>query len=99
MIDRPVRFEIERPVDFRFTDVRNGGALHGSTINISSNGVLIRTDQKIGLGRKMEVIIRMAKLTPDSTEVDLRLLGVSVRSGDGFVAVQIRKHQILRAPE
>jgi hypothetical protein len=96
MIQRPLRFAIERPVDFRFTDVRGGPRLQGRTVNISSTGVLMRTDQRIGVGRKLELIIRMARLTPDGPEVDLRLLGMAVRSGDGWVAVQARKHQILK---
>ncbi len=98
MIQRPLRFAIERPVEYRFTDVRGGPRLMGRTINISSTGVLMRTDQKIGVGRKLELIIRMAKLTPDSAEVDLRLTGMAVRSGEGWVAVQARKHQILKRP-
>ena len=98
MIQRPTRFAIERPVDYRFTDVRGGPRLQGRTINISSTGVLMRTDQRIGVGRKVELIIRMAKLTPDSADIDLRLLGMTVRSGDGWVAVQARKSQLLKRP-
>lgn len=64
-------------------------------MNISSGGVLIATGQKIGVGRKVEIFVRMAKLSPESMEVDLRLLGMTVRSGDGWVAVQVKKHQIL----
>jgi hypothetical protein len=99
MVDRPVRFEIDRPAEFRFTDSRGSAPQQGRTVNVSSSGVLLRTNQPVGLGRKMEVIVRMAKLLPDGPEVDLRLLGVSVRSGEGWVAVQVRKHQILRGSE
>jgi len=95
MTERPVRFEIERPLDFRFTDARSGARYQGRTVNISTNGVLFRTDTKVGLGRKMEIFVRMAKLSPDAVEVDLRLLGMSVRTGDGWAAVQVRKCQIL----
>jgi len=95
MVDRALRFGIQRPVEFRFTDVRGAPRHQGRTVNISSTGVLFETDQKIGVGRKLEIIVRMAKLTPESMEVDLRLLGMSVRSGEGWVAVQVKKHQIL----
>jgi len=98
MTQRPVRFEIERPLDFRFTDIRGGVRHAGRTVNISSNGILFRTDQRIGLGRKMEILVRVAKLTPESLEVDLRLLGMAVRSGEGWAAVQVRKRQILPHP-
>ena len=99
MIDRPVRFEIDRPVEFRFTDQRGAALQYGRTVNISSGGVLIRTDEKISVGRKMEATVRMAKLAPESAEVDLKLMGITVRCGEGWVAVQVRKHQILRASE
>jgi hypothetical protein len=99
MIDRPVRFEIDRPVEFRLTDQRGAVLQHGRTVNISSGGVLIRTDEKVGVGRKMEATVRMAKLAPEGAEVDLKLLGITIRSGEGWVALQVRKHQILRASE
>jgi hypothetical protein len=96
MTQRSFRFSIERPVEYRFTDTRGGPRLHGRTINISSTGVLFHTEEKIGVGRKVEVIVRMAQLAPNAPEIDLRLLGMTVRSGDGWVAVQARKYQILR---
>jgi hypothetical protein len=96
MIERPLRFAIERPVEYRFTDVRGAPRLTGRTINISSNGVLLRTEQRIGVGRRLELIIRMAQLEPGGPEVDLRLLGMTVRTGEGYVAVQSRKSQILK---
>lgn len=96
MTQRSFRFSIERPVEYRFTDTRGGPRLQGRTVNISSTGVLFRTEEKIGVGRKMEVIVRMAQLAPNAPEIDLRLLGIAVRSGDGWVAVQARKYQILR---
>lgn len=98
MIDRPPRFEIERPVEYRFTDARDATRFFGRTVNISSGGVLIQTDQSVGVGRKLEMTVRMAKLAPEAPEVDLRLLGVSVRSGQGWVAAQVRKHKILPRP-
>jgi hypothetical protein len=95
MTERALRFGIERPVQYRFTDVRGGPRLTGRTINISSTGVLMRTEQRIGVGRKMELIIDMARLEPDGPEISLRLLGTTVRNGEGFVAVQVRKSEIL----
>jgi len=95
MTERPLRFDIERPVEFRLTDVHGSPRLQGRTVNISSGGVLIKTDEKIGVGRKIEMLVRMAKLAPDSLEVDLLLRGLTVRSGQGWVAVHVKKRQIL----
>lgn len=94
MTDRPIRFEIERPVAFRLTDARGGPQFQGRTVNISSGGVLFRTEQMIGLGRRVEMVVRMAPSGEPGLEVDLRLLGRVVRSGPGWAAVQVRKHQI-----
>jgi hypothetical protein len=99
MIQRALRFAIERPVEYRFTDVRGGPRFKGRTINISSTGVLMQNEQRIGVGRRMELLIRMTPLAPGGPEFDLRLLGITVRSGEGFVAVQARKSQILKRAE
>ena len=98
MVDRPQRFDIERPVKFRLSDVRNAPSLSGRTVNISTGGVLIQTDHAIAPGRKVEMVVRMAKLAPDSPEIDLRLYGVTVRTGDGCFAAQIRKHHLQPRP-
>ena len=87
---------MECQVEYRFTDSRGGQRMQGRTVNISSTGVLLRTEERIGVGRKLELIVRMARLAPNGPEVDLLLLGMTVRSGDGWVAVQARKHQILK---
>jgi len=99
MMQRPHRFAIEQPVEFRFTDVRGCPSLTGRTINISSTGVLMHTDETIGVGRKLEVVVRMPPLTPECRPIDLRLLGMAVRSGEGWVAIHARKSQMLKKAE
>ncbi|MBI3667152.1 MAG: hypothetical protein HY236_13175 [Acidobacteria bacterium] len=99
MTDRPMRFAMERPVEFWFTDIRDPRRFRGRTLNISSGGVLVQTEEQIGVGRKIEMVVRMATLTPDNAPVDLRLLGRTVRSGQGWVAAQIKKYQILPHPQ
>lgn len=95
MVNRPRRFEIDRPVQLRLADVRDAPPMEGRTVNISTGGVLIQTDHQIGVGRKLEIVVRIDRLSPESTDVDLRLYGVSVRSGQGWVAAQVKKHQLL----
>ncbi len=92
---RPIRFEIERPVSFRLTDARGGPRFEGRTVNISSGGVLFKTAQAVGVGRRLEMLVRMAQSGEPGLDVDLRLLGRVVRSGPGWAAVQVQKHQIL----
>jgi hypothetical protein len=95
MNERPMRFEIDRPVDFRITDMRGTPTFQGRTVNISSGGVLFRTEQSIGVGRKVDMVIHMAEGDSESLEVNLRLLGRIVRSGPGWAAAQVGKHQLV----
>ena len=94
MVERPARFQIERPVEFRFADMRGAPPLQGRTVNISSGGVLFRTDQTVGVGRKIDMIVRMFQTDSDELKVDLRLFGRVIRSGPGWAAIQVKKHQI-----
>ena len=98
MTERPTRFEIERPVAFRFTDARGCPRFEGRTVNISSGGVLFKTQQMVGVGRRVEMMVRMAQPGESGLEVDLHLLGRVVRSGPGWAAIQVHKHQILPTP-
>lgn len=98
MNERPIRFEIERPVDFRLTDARSAPLLQGRTVNISSGGVLFRTEQTVGVGRKIELVVHMGDSASDTVDVNLRLLGRVVRSGPGWAAAQVGKHQLLPTP-
>lgn len=95
MTERATRFRIERPAEFRFTDTRNALRFIGRTVNISSGGVLFKTDHPLGIGRKIEMVIRRCEPVPGEVEVDLLLLGMVIRSGTGWAALQVRKHRIL----
>ena len=94
MTERPIRFEIERPVAFRLTDTRGSPRLQGRTVNISSGGVLFKTEQAVAVGRRVEMVVRMAQASESGLDVDLHLLGRVVRSGMGWAAVQVHKYQI-----
>lgn len=94
MTDRSIRFDIERAVDFRITDDRTGTPHRGRTINISSSGVLFQTDQPPGVGRKVEMIVRMTNESPGFADIDLHLIGIVVRTGPSWAAARTRKHQL-----
>jgi hypothetical protein len=94
MAERPIRFEIERPVDFRLTDVRGAPEYHGRTVNISSGGILFRTDQTVGVGRKIELLVRMSDPALPGPNVTLHLQGRVIRSGPGWAAARVQKRAI-----
>ncbi len=97
MTDRPLRFPMDRPVEFRLSGVHDAPLLHGRTVNISSGGVLFRTEHRLDIGRKIQMVIRMSDR--GSLDVDLHLLGVIVRSGPGWAAAQARKHRLVPIPQ
>src|SRR5215471_7749477 len=93
MTDRPLRFPMDRPVEFRLSNMRDSPPLHGRTVNISSAGVLFRTEHRLDIGRKIQMVIRVSD--PNSLDVDLHLLGVIVRSGPGWAAARVHKHRLI----
>ena len=96
MTDRPLRFPMDRPVEFRLSGTRDGPPLHGHTVNVSSGGVLFRTEHRVDIGRKIQMVVRMSD--QGSLDVDLHLLGVIVRNGPGWAAAQVRKHRLVPIP-
>jgi hypothetical protein len=95
MQSRPVRYEIQRPVEFR---VRTGAKMvqgSGRTVNISRNGVLFKTDESLRVGDKIDCVIAMGPGLSDAQDtVNLRVQGVTLRNSDGRVAVAIKKHRL-----
>jgi hypothetical protein len=95
MQSRPVRYEIQRPVEFR---VRIGAKMvqgSGRTANISRNGILFKTDEALRVGDKIDCVIAMGPGLIDAQEtVNLQVQGITLRNNDGSVAVVIKKHRI-----
>ena len=92
---RPFRYDIRRPVDFRFQDGSGPTTGTGSTVNISRRGLLFQTDDEVAVGTKIEMTIRMGPgLVETSEDVSLRVEGITVRKEPGKVAVSIKKHRL-----
>lgn len=65
----------------------------GSTINISRQELLFRTEDEVGA--KVEMTIRMGRGPVEpSADVSLRVGGIAVRTEPGKVAVSIKKHRL-----
>lgn len=93
MQNRSPRFPIQRPVAFRLK--APGKALEGSgqTVNISSGGVLFETEGEISVGRKIELVVEIGDAL-GGPPVSMHVQGITLRSRDGAVAVQIKKHKL-----
>lgn len=88
------RFPIEREVKFRLLGRRYGeetGA--GKTVNLSSGGVLIRTDRMLIPGKKLEMAVSWPAQLDQRCALKLVARGRVVRSRQGEVAVELQQHE------
>jgi len=88
------RFPIEREVRFKILNRKSTDEEGiGTTINMSSNGVLFTTDRYLLPGRRLEVaIIWPAQL---NSKIALKLVarGRVVRSEEGRAAIEIHQYE------
>lgn len=70
---------------------------HGSTINISSNGVLFTVDRMIVPGRRVEVAISWPAQLDNKCMLKLVARGRVVRFEEGRVAVEIQQYEFRTA--
>jgi hypothetical protein len=92
------RFPIE--LSARYTvDGRNN--LNGTvqTVNISSNGVLIRCPHELSLETAIRVVIELPVLIGDACPLALHIHGRVVRTDHGLVAVQYSRHELRTQPK
>ncbi len=96
MLHRPYRYDIRRPVEFRFSREESGASTGtGSTVNISRRGLLFQTKHEVGVGARIALTIHMGPGQVEaSQDVSLRVEGITVRAEHGKVAVSIKKHRL-----
>lgn len=85
----PVALELEYKV-------MTGGAVissgTGKTGNISSGGVLFRTEDQLAAGPAVELSIRWPTVSESAPFVELRMFGRIVRSDANGTAVEMRRY-------
>ena len=94
MQHRATRFAIERPLEYRLRDPSGPTLGKGRTVNISRRGLLFQTDAELGVGCKIELIVEIGDAFGGSTNINLHVQGVTVRSQRGRVAVAIKKYRL-----
>jgi c-di-GMP-binding flagellar brake protein YcgR len=88
------RFSIERDVRYKVLNKKNGEeAGTGRTVNMSSTGVLITTDQMLLPSRRIEVSISWPAELNGKCALRLVATGRVVRFGDGKAAIEIQQHE------
>jgi len=88
------RFPIEREVRYRILSRRSvaeSGA--GSTVNMSSSGVLFATERNMSPGWRVELSINWPVNLNDKCALRLVARGRVVRSAQGTAAIEILDHE------
>ncbi|MCC6393944.1 MAG: PilZ domain-containing protein [Bryobacterales bacterium] len=88
------RFPIEREVRYKIISKKNGDETGvGSTINISSNGVLFTTEKLLIPGRRLEVSINWPAQLNNKCALKLVARGRVVRFEQGKAAMEIQQYE------
>lgn len=88
------RFDLEREVRYRVLNKRGGEeAGEGSTVNISSSGVLFRSRHMLVPGRRMELAISWPAQLNNQVPLKLVARGRVVRFQEGYAAVEIQQYE------
>lgn len=94
------RFPIERDLRYKILSKRTSGEPEeglGTTVNISSNGVLFTTDQVIIPGKRIEVSISWPAQLDNRCQLKLVARGRVARIENGQVAVEIQQYEFRTA--
>lgn len=92
------RYFVTLDVEYKFPD---GSGLsrrgYGRTINISSGGILIETQNRLTIGRQIEFSIQWPCLLSGSVPLKLVVRGDIVRNDANFIAVRMTSHEFRTA--
>ena len=88
------RFPIEREIHFKMLSKRLGDiGCTGTTLNMSSGGVLFSTDKTLLAGKKIEMAISWPAQLDNRCALKLIARGRVVRSVEGRAAVEIQQYE------
>lgn len=85
------RFAMEQEVRYKLLDGDLIGT--GKTVNISSRGLLFRTDRELVPGQRLELSVQWPAKLEDACPLKLVTIGRVVRSAAGLVAVSIERYE------
>jgi hypothetical protein len=89
------RFAIEQDVFYKILDHRAIAPESGSgkTLDISSSGVLFDTEQRLRLGKRIEVSVNWPALLEGNCPLKFVAVGRVVRADDHRAAMKIEQHE------
>lgn len=94
------RFPIQREVRFRLLSKRLHGEAEegtGTTVNISSTGVLFATEKMLSPGKRIELSINWPAELDNRCQLRLIARGRITRHQDGCAAVEIHQYEFRTA--
>ena len=87
------RFPIEREVRYRVLSKRTDETGEGSTLNMSSAGILFTTPKVLLPGRRMEISVSWPAQLNQKCALKLVARGRIVRYEDGVAAMEIQQYE------
>lgn len=87
------RFPIEREVRYKILSKKHEEVGAGTTVNMSSNGVLFTTDQLLVPGRRLELNISWPAQLNSKVALKLVARGRIVRYEEGRAAMEIQQYE------
>ena len=89
----PGRFPIERELRFRMTNRKIELVGTGRTVNMSSKGLLFRTEERLLAGKRLEMAISWPAQLNQKCALKLIARGRVVRAEPGMAAVSIEQYE------
>jgi hypothetical protein len=87
------RFPIEREVRFKVLSKRNEDSGTGTTLNMSSSGILFSAGKMLIPGKRVELAISWPAQLDNKCALKLVARGRVVRSNEGQTAVEIQQYE------
>lgn len=87
------RFPIEREMRYKVLSKRNEDSGTGTTVNMSSGGILFSTSKMLIPGKRVELAISWPAQLDNKCALKLVARGRIVRSQEGATAVEIQQYE------
>ena len=71
MLERPNRYEIHRPLEYKIRGTGGPVVGAGRTLNISRRGVLFHAEEDLKVGKRIELVVQMGSALGKGPDVNL----------------------------
>ena len=89
------RYPIRLDVEYKLPNQKRSGS--GTTLNVSSGGILFQTDEKIPAAGSIEISLKWPFALDGGCALKLVMRGKIVRQDSAGIAVKVRQHEFRTA--